>query len=157
MIFFFDPKLREVRAWSHSEIEGLCFFITIRCMHTGQQNRAAVVNCAYELRHYIQAAKDVEIIQVQMMCPPSVSGLSGWILEELDSVVIYSGIDTHETAVVYRTHSKSYKLGELDLRKRKKSRKLYSANYLSTHTPEKSEERTIDNDAHLYSSFGIST
>lgn len=156
MIFLFDSKSREIRTWSHCEIEGLCFVITIRCMHTGQQNRAAVVNCAYELHHYLQTAKDVEIIQVQMMCPPSVSGLSVWILEELDSVVIYSGIDTHETAVAYRTKSKSYKLGELDLRKRKKSRKLYSAKYLSTHVPEKSEARSVDIDAHLYSSFGIS-
>lgn len=154
MIFLFDPKPREVRTWTHCEIEGLSFLITIKCMHTGQQDRAAVVNCAYELRHYLQAAKDVEILQVQMMCPPAISGLHEWVLEELDSVVLYSGIDTDETAVVYRTKSQAYKLGELDLRKRKKSRRLYSTSDLSAHEPEKSEARIIACDVHLYSSFG---
>lgn len=154
MIFLFDPKAGEVRTWTHCEIEGLCFFITIKCMRTGQRNRAAVVNCAHELRHYLLVAKDIEILQVQMMCPPSITGLSGWLLEELDSVVLHSGIGTKETAVVYKTKTQSYKLGDLDLRKKKSSRKLYSVNQFLTHEPEKGESRTIDNETHLYSNFG---
>lgn len=119
VILLFDPEQKEVRASTHCEIEGLCFFVSIRCMHTGQQNRAAVVSCAYELRHYLEVAKDVEIHRVQMACPPSITGQCQWTLSELESVIIYSGVDTDESAVVYRTKSGVLKLGDLDLRKRK--------------------------------------
>lgn len=131
MIFVFDPVHQDVRTWTHCEIEGLCFVVTIRCMQSGQRNRAAIVDCAWELRHYLLSAKNVEIEQVQMMCPPSISGRDEWALEKLESINIYAGVETDESAVVYRTIDKSYKLGELDLRKKKTSRVIYSARQLS--------------------------
>lgn len=122
-------------------------------MHTGLKNRAAIVECAYELLHYLQVAKDVEIQHVQMMCPPSISGQSHWILEELDSVIVHSGVDTRESAVVYRTKSGSYKLGDLDLRKRKASRKLYTRKRFLDHQGEKSDVKAPENDIKLYSAL----
>lgn len=156
MIFLFDPELGKVRTWKHCEIEGLCFFVTIKCLHTGHQNRAAIINCAYELRLYLQTAKDVEILTVQMMCPPSISGVPEWTLEELESVVLHSGVDTDENAAVYRTKSRAYKLGELDLRRMKKSRILYSAHHHLDHKAEISGAKASDNEGYLYSNFCIS-
>lgn len=153
MIFFFDPVPRVARALTHCEIEGLCFFITIRCMHTGEQNRVAVVECAYELRHYLNVAKDVEIQQVQMMCPPSISGQHQWALEELESIVVHSGIDTEESAAVYKTEVGAYKVGELDLRKRKKTRVLYSKRHLLNHIAERSQTRSAASQPDLYSTL----
>jgi hypothetical protein len=70
-----------------------------------------------------------------MMCPPSVSGRSAWALEELESIVAFTGVDNGQSAVVYRTSVASYKLGELDLRKKKHSRILYSARNLERYFP----------------------
>lgn len=135
MIFLFDPKQREVRTWTHCEIEGLCFIVTITSMRTGQRSRAAVVECAYELRHYLLTAKDVVVRHVHMMCPPSISGRSAWTLEELKSIVAFTGVESDQSAVLYRTSVASYKLGELDLRKRKHSRVLFCARHLMPHSP----------------------
>ncbi|MFD2642686.1 hypothetical protein [Pseudomonas japonica] len=120
-------------------------------MHTGQRNRAAIVNCAYELRHYLLTARDVEIHQVQMMCPPSISGQNQWVLSELDSITLYSGVDTNETAMVYRAKGQVYKLGELDLRKRKTARTFYTSAELSQRVTEASECRPPVNNVSLYS------
>jgi len=135
VIFLFDPKHKEVRTWTHCEIEGLCFIATITSMKTGQRNRAAVVECAYELRHYLLTAKDVVVRHVHMMCPPSISGRSAWAMEELESIVAFNGVDVDESAVLYRTSVASYKLGELDLRKKKHSRVLYCARHLERYPP----------------------
>jgi hypothetical protein len=142
VIVLFDPKQNEVRTWTHCEIEGLCFVATITSIRTGQRDRAAVVECAYELRNYLLTAKDVVISHIHMMCPPSVSGRSAWALEELESIVAYTGIGIDQSAVLYRTSVASYKLGELDLRKKKRSRVLFSARYLKQHSP-KTSGRTV--------------
>lgn len=144
MIVLFDPKQKEVRTWTHCEIEGLCFIATITSMRTGQQNRAAVVECAYELRHYLLTAKDVVVRHVHMMCPPSMSGRSAWALEELESIVAYTGVEVDQSAVLYRTSVASYKLGELDLRKKKHSRVLFSARHLEQHSPKTSDAPYAD-------------
>lgn len=138
MIFLFDRKHGEVRTWTHCEIEGLCFIATITSMKTRQRNRAAVVECAYELQYYLSNAKDVEVRHVHMMCPPSISGRSAWALEELESIVAFSGVDVDQHAVLYRTAVATYKLGELDLRKKKHKRVLFSARHLERHSPEAS-------------------
>lgn len=139
MIFLFDPKQKEVRTWTHCEIEGLCFIATITSIRTGQRNRAAMVECAYELRHYLLTAKDVVVRHVHMMCPPSISGRSAWALEELESIVAFTGVDNDQSAVLYRTSIASYKLGDLDLRRKKHSRVLFSTRHLKQHSPEASD------------------
>lgn len=139
MIFLFDRKHSEVRTWTHCEIEGLCFLITITSMRTGQRNRAAVVECAYELRHYLLTAKDVQVRHVHMMCPPSISGRSAWAMEELESIVAYTGADIDQSAILYRTSAACYKLGDLDLRKKKHSRVLFTTRQLEQHSPEISD------------------
>lgn len=139
MIFLFDPKQQEVRTWTHCEIEGPCFIATITSIRTGQRNRAAMVECAYELRHYLLTAKDVVVRHVHMMCPPSISGRSAWALEELESIVAFTGVDNDQSALLYRTSTASYKLGDLDLRRKKHSRVLFSTRHLKQHSPEASE------------------
>lgn len=141
MIFLFDRKHGEVRTSTHCEIEGLCFVATITSMRTGQCNRAAVVECAYELQHYLSTAKDVVVKHVHMMCPPSISGRSAWALEELESIVAYSGVDIAQHAVLYRTAIATYKLGELDLRKKKHKRVLFSARHLERQSPTDCDSR----------------
>ncbi len=153
MILLYDATSREIKTWTHCELEGLCFFISIRCMHTGQQDRVAIVQCAHELRHYLEAAKDVEIHHVQMLCPPLISGQSQWTLEDLESVTIYTGVNIQENAVVYRTKERTYKLGELDLRRKKQSRRLYSSSRLSSRTSEPSDNLPAVQEVRLYSSF----
>jgi hypothetical protein len=135
VIFVFDPVHRDVRTSSYCEIEGLCFIVTITCMQTGHE-RAAVVECAYELRHYLLAAKNVSIKHIQLMSPPSVSGHSHWALEELERIVIYNGVGTNQNAVVYQTSSRAYKLGDLDLRKKKTARVLYTTSFFHMHEAE---------------------
>jgi hypothetical protein len=107
-------------------------------MKTGQRNRAAVIECAYGLQDFLSTAKDVVIEHVHMMCPPSVSGRSAWALEELESIKVFRGVDIDQSAVLYRTSVASYKLGELDLRKKKQSRVLFSLCHLQQHSPEAS-------------------
>lgn len=139
MIFLFDPQQKETKTWTHCEIEGLCFIATITSVRTGQRNRAAMVECAYELRHYLQTAKDVVVRHVHMMCPPSISGRSAWALEELESIVAFTGVDSDQSAVLYRTSIASYKLGDLDLRRKKHSRVLFSMRHLKQHSPRASD------------------
>lgn len=55
-------------------------------------------------------------------------------MEELESIVVFKGIDVDESAVLYRISIASYKLGALDLRKKKHSRVLYSARHLERYT-----------------------
>lgn len=150
MIFVYDPDYREVRSWTHGEIEGLCFIVTITCMRTGQRNRAAVIECAYELRHYLLVVKDVVIEQVQMMCPPTISGRHEWMLEKLESIVMFEGAATEDSAVVYRTAVASYKVGDLDLRFRKRSRVLYSSKSLHSHIPSYGPNDNNKRAANLY-------
>lgn len=150
MIFVFDPAHREVRTWTHGEIEGPCFIATITSMRTGEKNRAAVIECAYELQHYLSAVKDVVVEHVHMMCPPTVSGRSEWALEKLESIVVFQGVATNANAVVYRTSIASYKVGDLDLRKKKSSRVLYSPQHLQNHTPSRGLERLQGDSSGLY-------
>jgi hypothetical protein len=144
VIFLFDPKHNEVRTWTHCEIEGLCFIAIITSMRTGQRNRAAMVECAYELRHYLLTAKDIVVRHVHMMCPPSISGRNTWAMEELESIIAFNGVNVDESAIVYRTSVATYKLGDLDLRKKKQSRVLYSTRLLTQHCPEFSDAPSED-------------
>lgn len=107
-------------------------------MRPGQQSRAAVIECAYEPQYYLSTAKDIKVRHVHMMCPSSISRHSAWGLEERESIVAFCGVDTDQTAVVYRTSVASYKIGELDLRKKKQARVLYSTHHLQMHSPEAS-------------------
>jgi len=113
-------------------------------MRTGQRNRAAVVECAYGLRHYLLTAQNVVVNHVHMMCPPSLSGRSAWAMEELESIVAFTGVNTDQSAVLYRTSVASYKLGDLDLRKKKHSRVLFSARQLKQPSPKTSD--ALDDD-----------
>jgi hypothetical protein len=119
-------------------------------MRTGERNRAAVIECAYELQHYLFAVKDVVVEHVHMMCPPTVSGRREWALEKLESIVVFQGAATNATAVVYRTAIASYKIGDLDLRKKKSSRVLYSPQHLQNHTPLHGLERLQGDNGCLY-------
>lgn len=150
MIFLFDPKQKEVRTWTHCEIEGLCFIATITSIRTGQRSRAAMVECAFELRHYLLTAKDVVVRHVHMMCPPSISGRSAWALEELESIVAFTGVDNDQSAVLYRTSIASYKLGDLDLRRKKHSRVLFSTRHLKQHPPEASDPPRDERYPHMF-------
>jgi hypothetical protein len=132
----YDPIEKKVRTWSHAEIDGPCFVATITSLQTGEVSRAALLRCAYTLHHYLLTVKGVEIKHIHMMCPPSISGKSHWIMAELLSVTSYNGLETPESSIVYRTKESAYKIGELDLRKKKKSRILYSTQHLQAHTPE---------------------
>lgn len=155
MIFVFDPVHRDVRASSYCEIEGLCFIVTITCMQTGHE-RAAVVECAYELRHYLLTAKNVSIKYIQLMAPPSVSGHSHWTLEELERIVIYNGVGTNKNAVVYQTNNTTYKLGDLDLRKKKTARVLYTTRFFHIHEAEAAAHPSVvSSTPRLYAGLGV--
>lgn len=93
-------------------------------MRTGQKDRAALIRCAYELHYYLQVAQDVVIEGVQMLCPPAVNGTSGWSLEDMLQIVFFKGVDSDQSAVLYRTAVGTYKLGDLDLRRKKDSKRL---------------------------------
>ncbi|WP_406644091.1 hypothetical protein [Pseudomonas quasicaspiana] len=94
-----------------------------------------MVSCAYELQYYINAASDVEISHVQMLCPPVLTRSGKWSLEDLDQIICFHGVATHESAVVYRTSQGVYKMGDLDLRKKKTSRVWFSKKRLEDHHP----------------------
>lgn len=134
MIYLSESHTRIVRAGSYCEIEGMSFWVTLRSLFTGESERAAVVSDAYELNIFLTQVKGVEIIQVQMLCPPSITGRPHWSLEELRKVVIHRGIESSQTAVIYETAVATYKLGALDLRLRKRSHALYSARNLKART-----------------------
>lgn len=135
MIYLSESHTRTVRAGSYCEIEGLCFWVTLRSLTSGQSERAAVVENAYELNVFLTQATGVDIEKVQMLCPPSVTGRSHWTMEDLRKVVIHRGIESSKSAVVYETAVATYKLGDLDLRLRKRSHALYSAQILKARVP----------------------
>ena len=103
VIYTLDPASREVHTMKQCEVEGLCFLATITSIHTGKRNRAVIIRCAYELNYFLHAATDVEVEGVQMLCPPTVTGRDLWSLEELLQIVFFRGVETEESAVVYRT------------------------------------------------------
>ncbi|VVO36777.1 hypothetical protein PS712_05473 [Pseudomonas fluorescens] len=135
-MLIYDPIEKAVKTWSHAEIEGPCFIATITSLESGETNRAALLRCAYSLHQYLLMVKGVEIKHIHMMCPPSISGKSQWIMEELISVISYNGLGSPEGSVVYRTKESVYKIGEFDLRQKKKSRVLYSSEQLQGHISE---------------------
>ena len=149
-----DPLTKLVDARSHCEVEGLCFLITITSTRTGERDRAAIVRCAYELRAYLIKAEGVVIEGVQMLCPPAVTGRSIWSLEELVEVVFFNGVDTHDSAVVYRTSAGTYKLGDLDLRRKKTSRVWYSEAQVRSHVPRAANRLPDAGKQYLYSAIG---
>lgn len=78
-----------------------------------------------------------------MLCPPDLTGRDFWSLEDLVQIVCFRGIETGDSAVVYRTSKGTYKLGELDLRRKKTRHVWYSENRLRAHTPRVSN-RIVD-------------
>lgn len=138
MIYTLDPASREVHTMKQCEVEGLCFLATITSIHTGKRNRAVIIRCAFELHYFLRAATDVEVEGLQMLCPPTVTGRDLWSLEELLQIVFFRGVETEESAVVYRTSIGTYKLGNLDLRRKKTQRVWYSEQRLRSHTPQTS-------------------
>lgn len=121
MIYLSESHTRTVRTGSYCEIEGMCFWVTLRSLFNGESERAAVVEDAYELNVFLTQTTGVEIAQVQTLCPPSITGRPHWSLEELRKIVIHRGLECSQSAVVYGTTMATYKLGDLDLRKRKRS------------------------------------
>lgn len=113
----------------------MCFWVTLRSPTTGLRERAAIVENAYELNVFLTRASGVDIEQVQMLCPPTISGRPHWSLEDLRKIVIHSGIESPKSAVVYETAVATYKLGDLDLRLRKRSHALYSEKILKARVP----------------------
>jgi hypothetical protein len=133
LIYVLDSAERAVIARSHGEVEGMGFLVTITPAQTGARDRAALINCAYELKHYMSSATDVTIDHVQMLCPPTLTRSGGWSLEDLVDIVCFQGVESEESAVVYRTSQSTYKLGELDLRKKKTRQTWYSKKRLTDH------------------------
>ncbi|MCV4289902.1 MULTISPECIES: hypothetical protein [Pseudomonas] len=153
MIYALDHKSRDVRVGTNCEVEGPSFLATITSIHTGKRDRAALIRCAYELQHYLTLAQDVAIEAIQMLCPPDLTGRDHWSLEELVQIVCYRGIETDEGAVVYRTSMGTYKLGDLDLRKRKTRQVWYSEQRLRSHFP-KASNRVIElSEPYLYAAI----
>lgn len=135
VIYVLDSAVRTVRASTHCEIDGPCFLATLTNLRTGKRDRAAIIECAYELRYYLQAAENVVIDQIQMFCPPVLTGRVGWSLEKLICINFFQGIEIDQSAVVYQTLIGTYKLGELDLRKKKISENWFSEETLQTLRP----------------------
>lgn len=138
-----DSEGRAVNARSHCEVEGPCFLATITSIRTGARDRAAMINCAYELQYFLDCAEDVVIEGLQMLCPPTVNGRGVWSLEDLVQIVFFQGVETNESAVVYRTLQGTYKLGDLDLRRKKTRHVWFSERRLSSHIPRVSD-RVLD-------------
>ncbi len=153
VIYVFDPARSSVEANSHCEVEGLCFLATITSIHTGKRDRAAIVRRAYELQRYLNFAAGVTVEGVQILCPPELTGRSGWSLETLVKIVCFRGIDTEASAVVYETPMGTYKLGELDLRRNKTRQVWYSERHLRAHSPCVSNQTFNVNEPQLYGSM----
>ncbi|GAB0081051.1 hypothetical protein ALO43_101301 [Pseudomonas tremae] len=151
MIYVLDPVTKDVDARSHCEVEGLCFLATITCIQTGKRDRAAIVRCAYELQAYLLNAEDVVIEGVQMLCPPALTGRSVWSLEELVEIIFFNGVDIDESAVIYRTSGGTYKLGDLDLRRKKTSRAWFSEAQVRSRLPRTSDRAIELSEQRLYS------
>lgn len=117
----------------------MSFLLTVTSAQTGMSERAAMVSCAYELQHYMNTASNVEISNVQMLCPPAITRSGKWSLEDLHQITCFQGVTTQESAVVYRTSHGVYKMGDLDLRKKKTSQVWFSRKRLENHQPRFSE------------------
>lgn len=113
-------------------------------------DRAAMVSCAYELQYYVNVAADVEISDVQMLCPPGLTRSRQWSLEDLVQITCFRGVETQESAVVYRTSRSTYKMGELDLRKKKTSQVWFSKKRLEGHQARTSESAPEPADHQMY-------
>lgn len=87
-----------------------------------------------------------------MMCPPNVNGRDAWSLEHLQKIVFFEGVETGESAVVYRTSDKTYKFGNLDLRKKKTQRTWYSEQHLFSRSNQQSHRILDMRVPHLYAS-----
>lgn len=133
MIIVFDPIFQKTRTWTHCELEGPCFLLTIDQSELSDlQSSAAVVRCAYELLHYLRSPRRSFVKCVQMMTPPNINGCEHWKVHELISIVVHSGVDCDDSTVVYVTTGGTYKLGSLDLRRKKQTRILYTKNLMHT-------------------------
>jgi hypothetical protein len=152
VIYMLDPARRGVESRTHCEVEGACFLATITSIQSGKRDRAAIVRCAYELQTYLSCATGVVIEGVQMLCPPELTGRNVWSLEELVQIVCFRGVDTDESAVVYSTALGSYKLGSLDLRRKKTRHVWFSGQRLSSHVPRKTTPSPSLGDLLLYGS-----
>jgi hypothetical protein len=150
VIYVLDPRSRAVHARSHCEVEGFCFLLTITSIQTGKRDRAAIVRCAYELQHYLNFAEDVLIEGVQMLCPPRVNGRQFWSLEDIIQIVCFRGAEADESAVVYKTASGTYKLGALDLRRKKTRHVWYSEDRLHAQAPQVSNRVLNESELFLY-------
>ena len=109
-----------------------------------------MVSCAYELQHYLTIATDVEISDVHMLCPPALTGSGHWRLEELAQITYFQGVAPPDSAVLYRTSQGAYKIGELDLRKKKISRVWFSKKRLENLRPRISERVCGSSDHQMY-------
>lgn len=85
-----------------------------------------------------------------MMCPPALTRSGQWSLEDLVQITCFRGVETQESAVVYRTSRRTYKLGELDLRKKKTSQVWFSRKHLEDHRPRSSETVPESADHQMY-------
>ncbi|RAU47909.1 MULTISPECIES: hypothetical protein [unclassified Pseudomonas] len=135
----------------------MSFLLTVTSARTGMCERAAMVSCAYELQHYMNTASDVEISNVQMLCPPAITRSGKWSLEDLDQITCFQGVATQESAVVYRTSRGVYKLGGLDLRKKKTSKVWFSKKRLENHQPRISESGSRPADVEMYAPLYLKT
>jgi len=134
-------------------VEGPCFLATISSIQTGKRDRAAIVRCAYELQSYLNLATDVIVEGIQMLCPPNLTGRTAWSLEDLLQIDCFRGVETEDSAVVYRTSIGTYKLGKLDLRRKKTCHVWYSKQRLSAYIPQASNRVLDMSEPHLYAAF----
>lgn len=88
-----------------------------------------------------------------MLCPPAVTGRSTWSLEDLVEIVFFNGVDTDNSAVVYRTSVGTYKLGDLDLRRKKTSRAWFSESQVRSHLPRVANRVPDAGEPYLYSAI----
>lgn len=116
-----------------------------------------MVSCAYELQHYLTIATDVEVSEVQMLCPPALSRSGHWSLEKLVQITCFQGVEPQESAVLYRTSQGFYKIGELDLRKKKTSRVWFSKKRLEDLRPRISERANESSGDQMYSPLYLKT
>lgn len=150
MIYVLDQAERNVLNKTHCELDGISFLLTISSTHTGFPDRAAVVSCAYELQHYLIVATDVIIKSVKMLCPPALTRSGQWTLEDLERITCFQSVESQHSAVVYRTSHSVYKIGELDLRRKKISRVWFSEKNLERHQPRISETARELTDHQMY-------
>lgn len=134
-MFANDPISKTIRSFPHAEIEGPNFVATITSLATGDTNRAALIECVFALRHFLLAARDIEIKHIHMMCPPSITGKSHWLLEELISITLIGEVVAENEGIIYQTCSSVYKIGNFDHDHPPKGHVIYSAEMLNFHVP----------------------